>query len=186
MNMNPYNFLYFVKQLVTGGAPTTPIAAADGGFLKDVDLSGHSGTPAGSTLSSTALTFGPFMVPRDFDETYDTLQLRLLGSTDTAGDVTVVTSLVSAAVPGSSTTVTLGTTSTVVNFADALNYAAITLDASKLGLTRDTVFSVSTVIPGVSNQIDVVSGHLSYASDLVAYDMYGNDIVNGKQQAVRG
>jgi hypothetical protein len=62
----------------------------------------------------------------------------------------------------------------------------ITIDLSGLNFVRDTVLSISTVTPGYAGTITLFGGFLTFASDLVAYDMFGFDIVNGREQAVRG
>lgn len=99
---DPINFLSQAKQIETGSNLST---AADGGFLRDTDVTQsfitrtatYSSTTGITTnavayalLASTgASTFGPFQVPRAYDQTSDQLQLRILGSTAGTGSSTI-------------------------------------------------------------------------------------------------
>lgn len=186
MNLSCSNFLYAIKQLVVGGDPPTTLQAADGGFLRDIDITRATGGIGASTISSTAIVVGPFIVPRDYDETYDTLQLHLLGSTNATGSTLIVAALTTVAKPGSSTTVSLGPTSTRVDFSSTSTYTPFTISLSGLGLKRDTVYNISTLTPGSSHIFPVRGGNLTYASDLVAYDGTGREQVGTTQQMVRG
>jgi hypothetical protein len=172
--MNEFNFTSRLKGI-----------APDGGFFRDVDISAIAGTPAGSTFSSTAKTIGPFMIPRDYDEERDVLQLRLLGSTNVTSTLNIVTSAVTAAVVGASTTATQGTTSTNVTFSASSTYNGFILNLSGLGFKRDTIFKISTVIPASEGVVDLVGGCLVYASDLVAYSQNA-ELVGSTYQRIRG
>jgi hypothetical protein len=114
-DFNSNNYLREVKQTTTGSNQGTN---CDGGFLVDFDvsdrflvttavLSGSTGaygsnstsplaTGVVTLLSSTASfvstgasTFGPFFIPRDYDQTSDNLQFRFLGSTAGTGQSTI-------------------------------------------------------------------------------------------------
>jgi hypothetical protein len=118
MRFTPDNFLYMIKQLVTG-ANADPIEdsgtaqAADGGIWRDnvgslgdiVNLGAHTTTSTFSTAANdpantisvltTAATFAAatighlsFFVPRDYDEASDRLVLRLNIQSTSASDVT--------------------------------------------------------------------------------------------------
>ena len=182
----PHNFLYMVKQIVTGGGlDHSNMKANDGGFFKDEDI-----TPLlnGSTLNSTGVTtLGTICLPRDYDSASDILQLHLTGSTNAGSTQTFVVGLTGVSIPGSSSIVaTKGPKSTTFIFTQSTGCEEINIDLSGFGLTRGTTFS--TVISTASNGCSflVKGGVLVINSCLVAYDGKSYETVGSTQQQIRG
>jgi len=192
MKLSLNNFLYGLKQIITGGGRTsgTGPKPADGGFLHDRQLDYIDELNSGG-ITPSGTSFDYFILPRDYDEAVDTLQLHLLGSTAYTGDLTIVSYLIDVLVPGNSTAVSTAAQSTTFTLPNtAGEFYTFTLDLSDNGMKRDTAFRVSTIAVStatqVANSTGVIHGHLTYASDLVSYDMYGYEPVNKQQQLIRG
>jgi hypothetical protein len=191
MKLSLNNFLYGLKQIVTGGSPlnATSIHAADGGFLHDKQLDFIDEINGAITQAGTSFDY--FIIPRDYDEAVDTLRLHLLGSTAYTGDLTIVAYLTDVMVPGNSTAISTAAQSTTFTLPTvAGTFYTFDIDLSGNGMKRDTAFSISTVavstITQPTSSTDVIHGHITYASDLVAYDMFGTEPVNQLPQEVRG
>lgn len=182
MRASASNFLYFLKQIVTGGGRADPssgtLQAADGGFLRDVDYSNELFTA--QSISSTAFVTGKIAIPRDYDETVDTLQLWLTGSTGSnGGTLTVQSKLVSTIIPNSTGVFVSSTVSTSIALpsTSTLNFM-FGIDLSGQGLKRGSIGKISTVASGQSGIISVTGGFLTYASDLVAYNEFAQEVIS--------
>ena len=191
--MNSWNFLQWVKQIVPGSNAN---GAADGGFLVDVDITkamySTTATYASTTLSTgtvtvaqsiptigsttgTAASYGPFKITRDYDQTSDNLQFRLLGSTVSTSTITLVSWLSNVAVPGASTLSTYNTQSTQYAFTGS-TFIAFTLNQSGNSMAQDDVYTFNVSTTG-GLIVTVVGGAIVYSSDLVAWDQYGSEMI---------
>ena len=193
MNLTLFNFLQEIKQIITGTAANT---SADGGFLVDVDISkilqqlSTSSTVSGPVTtynaiipSTGSLSVGPFSIGRDYDQASDILQFRFTGSTSATSTDTVTSWLTSVTVPGSSSQSTLS--AQVVSTAFVANYwNNFGISQAGNGLAQGDVFFLN--LSTNNSPITVAGGTLTYASCLVAYDMYGNELVGTSTQEIRG
>jgi hypothetical protein len=192
MTLNEYNYLYGIKQIITGGNVSS---AADGGFLEDQDISfelrGFS-TGATSTVvmyntvipSTGTIVYGPFHIPRSYDQTSDTLQFRFLGTVG-ANITEPVAAWLNIYAPGVSTSpanTTVAQNATVTLSTGYYNVFAVSVSGN--GLAQDDVIylnlSTSTV------PITVIGGAMVFDSCQVAWDMYGNEFVGTSTQEIRG
>ena len=199
-DIDPGNFLTQVKQIITG---SNLGQAADGGYLVDFDvtsvfnsfvLSGSTGayganstsplstgviTPTLPTLISTAAsTFGPFWVPRNYDQTSDQLMFRILGSTSTTGNPSVtISGALTIYAPGQSTSSTTTVQTNVQTFTSA-TFQNFGLDFSGNGLQYGDAFKLTLSTSGPS--IPVLGVAETYSSVLVAWQDYnGNALLTG-------
>lgn len=197
MKYGPQNFLYGIKQLVSGSnkpAATGGVPGVDGGFNQDYMLDNGdvvlgTGTTYTTTsnvpilsnaASSTNLTVGTFsyLIPRDYDQASDKLLIRIVaksaGGTDTP-KITVAssTSALGGTVGVAGTSVTSASTSSTL--------AVYEFDLSGQGLVRDTILSaVITLATHNTDAFQVFFIEIVYASNLVAYtdgvDALGNPL----------
>ena len=196
MRFTPDNFLYMIKQLVTG-ANADPLEnsgtaqAADGGIWKDQinSLADVVNLGAGTTLTTAETgmsvlhtaaagqTVGhiSFIVPRDYDEASDRLLIRLLVQ-GSGGDPTT-------GITGTPYVKLLGTAAvagTVVNATAPFSTTTQLLTATEqvfeivyqgLGLKRDTVIDTtvaySAALAGTANIYGI---EYSFYSTIVSYN----------------
>lgn len=185
MRFTPDNFLYALRQIVTGGGKlsNSTLPAPDGGFNQDVNVGLNSGPLAsGATLttsnnvpiissaaSSTALLINTnsFIVPRDYDQTTDKVIVRIFAKSAGTTDTPTLT-------VASSTTVLAGTVGvaakSITGAAISNKVAVYEYDLSGLGLVRDEILSF-TLTSAVHNTdaVQVFAIELVYASTLVAF-----------------
>jgi hypothetical protein len=196
MRASPSNFLYFLKQVVTG-ANADPIEdsgtaqAADGGIWKDqinsladvVNLGGSTTLTTAETgmsvlhTAATGQAIGhvSFIVPRDYDEASDRLLIRLLVQSS-GGDLTTgitgtpyVKLLGTAAVAGTlvNATVPFSTTTQLLTATEQV----FEIVYQGLGLKRDTVIDTtlaySAALAGTANIYGI---EYSFYSTIVSYN----------------
>jgi len=187
MKLSLNNFLYGIKQIVTGNTTT------DGGFLRDTHnligesvlatsvtyIADGSGYPVlNAAASITAVAAIPFILPRDYDEAVDVFTVEVVaymaGATDTPTltldpDKQVIGSASSqmAVSSGSLTTAALSTTATKYTFSLSAN-----------GLLRDTLVKL-TLTSGAhtTDALRVLSVRITYRSTLVSYNEFASDRV---------
>jgi hypothetical protein len=188
MLFDEHVFLYGVKQLVTGSNAS---AAADGGFLQDFDYTQELLSTAASTFGSTGQFAGnTFKIGRDYDQASDQLQFRLLGSTAFTGTEVIWVWLTNVRTPGASTVSSTTPQSTLQAFSTGI-YTAYSVSASGNGLAQDDVITVNfstSPATGQANPPLIINFGMcaTYASCLVAYDMYGVEFVGTSTQEIRG
>ena len=192
MRFNPDNFLYLIKQLVTGlnGDSITDsgtASSADGGISKDVPLGEGSVVLVSGTafkLSTiTNLTTVPVLetasgdssigatsiqIPRDYDEASDHFSLRLnvvLGNAGDAGDTLVGT-------PAIKTAFTAVTPFTTTNASLSTTPQTVEITLNGYGLLRDQVISIGLAYGTAlgSGVADVLSVQYHYDSTIVSYN----------------
>lgn len=185
------NFLYALKQIVTGGGKlsNSTLQAPDGGFNKDEQLDVTdavlgTGTTAGlvsnmvaltNAASSTTVGTWQYQIPRDYDQTTDKLIVRVIadsaGTTDTP-KLTVTPHTLS--LGGTSVAITgIQTSSGVSN-----KPAVFEFDFSGNGLSRDELIAFTlTTAAHTTDAVQVYGFQVVYASCLVAYTdaTLGND-----------
>ena len=124
MKLSLNNFLYGVKQIVTGGGDS---GVNDAGFLHEEQSLLDS---AGYSTGTTDLGESHFVVPRDYDEATDEFKLkvagRMAGSTDTP-DIDVV---ISRTRVGESDVTTL-TSTTIITLDDTYDTAELDLSGEE-------------------------------------------------------
>ena len=179
--------------------------AADGGYLRDQDISYSMRTLSGVTTgtastggvlpvtvsladaiipSTGSLELGPYHINRDYDQTSDVLQFRFTGYTATS-TTEQISAWLQIWVPGSSTL----PTSTTAPQNSSTTFPASTLDAfavsvSGNGLAQDDI--VYLFLSTATNPITLKGGALVYAATQVAWDMYGVELVGNSSQQIRG
>lgn len=187
MYFDEHVFLYGVKQIVTG---TNDNQAADGGFLVDVDYSIALASTAASTIVSTASTAGPIIkISRDYDQASDQFQFRFIGSTAFTGNLVLWSWLTNIRTPGASTVTSTTPQSTVQTFVNGV-YTAYSVSLSKNGLAQDDVVNINfstSAATGFGNPAAITNFGVceTYASCLVAYDMYGTELIGQSTQQIR-
>jgi hypothetical protein len=191
------NYLENIKQIVTGSQLN---GSADGGYLRDKDITfqlrGLSTGPIGSTSTvgtnivsyntvipppGSSIQYGPFQIPRSYDQTSDILQFRLLGSTATAVTELVLASLAIYS-PGASTASTTATVGTSFTF-PANTFTAFSIPASGYGLAQDDAVYLN--LQSSTTSITVFSGAMVWADCTVAWDQYGSEFVGPSTQEIR-
>lgn len=185
MKLSLNNFLYGIKQIVTGGGLEKDgiTAVNDAGYLLDENDLLDAGTlPSGTTFTTdtngfailsvaatnTTVTSLGFWVPRDYDEATDELHVRFAANSAGATDTPTVTVTPKfQAVGGSSTAFSPAT-----QVSAALSATAQLFDFvwRKQGLKRDT-FVVFTFTSGAhtTDALQVRSLGVTYRSTLVSY-----------------
>lgn len=200
MRFNPDNFLYLLKQIVTGVNTATVSSigssgASDGGIQRDVSLSlndivilqtgstvklstvtNYTAVPAVETAAgNTSIGYISLQIPRDYDESSDRFSLRFsvitanadagitLTGTPTVsatGIAPVSTAAVTAVIPFTTTSASLGQTEQVVE---------IILNGYKL--VRDTVLSVALAYAGTTTGVaDILGIQYKYDSTIVSFN----------------
>lgn len=194
MHFSPNNFLYLVKQLVTGGLKpdaTGPLPA-DGGFYLDYQVALGSGiNSTGATIisvnnvpilssaaSNTLITDIGFLVPRDYDEASDQIKVRLLARS--GGTTNTPTLTVASSTTQLGSTVGVAGTS-VVSAAITAVEAAYEFDLSGQGLTRDSILNFTvTASAHTTDTVQIFGIEVVYASCLVSwkdgFDALGNPL----------
>lgn len=182
--LTPINALYMLKQLIVGSNTN---GAADGGYLQDIDYSAALFSSAtSSTISTTSAgAIGPFKVPRDYDSNSDTLQFRFLGSTGTttaAPGQPISTFLSLVMTPGGGAAgSTLATHVSSTAFVNG-TLTAFSVDVSGSGLAQDDTFYLNL---STTHNITLFGAAMVYRSCLVAFSMYGNELVGTSTQEIR-
>jgi hypothetical protein len=170
MNFNPSNFLYHVKQLVTGvngdlipngviPAKAGNAQSADGGIQVERPLTFASVTAATGTASTIATL--TFPVTRDYDETSDHLRIRLV-AVDAGADAGVTITGTPTFTPiatgtsttGSAVTATAPFSTTSLDVTTTLQVFEINLSGN--GLHRDDTVSVAIALAGTTTHIVTV------------------------------
>lgn len=191
MLFEPGNFLYMIKQLVTGNNGILNriggASAADGGIqvdhqydLTDMVLLGTSVAVAAfdtnayglkTHATTTAIGEVEFVVPRDYDEATDQFQFNLLIAQ--AAQVTDTNVLITATpyimTPGSNTLVT-GTAATVGP--TTLLPVWYTLTLSGMGLKRQQIAYIKFSIANnatTGDEASILGITVTYASTIVSY-----------------
>jgi hypothetical protein len=190
MKLSLNNFLYGVKQIVTGGGNTD---VNDAGFLKDVFYSaasiGTTGTSAQTTNSLPHFVrvldaddedaIFAFEIPRDYDEATDHLSVKLRVRLESGTSIDLTADSLNRAVPGADP----------ANEADYSAPAATTVDGAKeievdlsgLGWTKDEqgVLNFAASNRTSAGIAHVLGGEITYRSTLVSYneeDSNGNPL----------
>lgn len=206
MNLSQDNYLYAIKQIITG--QNTSSGAADGGFLVDEDISKNLqvistavtlGTGALSTTvisASTVITnpvipstgsiqFGPFHIGRDYDQASDTCQFRFTGSVAAGAVTEPIAAWLNVYAPGavpSSSTATAVQTATCTLVSTTYNAFAVSVSGNSLAQDDIIYLNLSTS----TAPITVLGGALVYASCQVAWDLFGSELVGTSSQEIRG
>lgn len=194
MHLSPNNFLYLIKQTVTGGlAPnTTGPLPADGGFNLDAvlslapDVPGASATVVNvnntpvlsSAASQTTIGTWSFPIGRDYDEAGDQIRVRLLARS--AGATNTPTLTVNSFITALGGTVGVAGT-IVVGTAITATEAAYEFNLSGQGLVRDSVLSFNVVAGAhTTDAVQIFAVEVTYASCLVSFrdglDALGNPL----------
>lgn len=191
MRFTPDNFLYALKQIVTGGGKlsNSTLQAPDGGFNRDEQLDVTdavlgTGTTAGlvsnmvaltTAASSTTVGTWQYQIPRDYDQTTDKLIVRVIadsaGTTDTPKLTVTPHTLVLGGTPVAITGITSSTG--VSNVPQVFEF-----DFSGNGLVRDELFALTlTTAAHTTDAVQTYSIEIVYASTLVAFldETLGND-----------
>jgi hypothetical protein len=160
------NFLYFLKQLVTGEGPV------DGGILVD----GQSVLDSAESASGqTTLAEANYVVPRNYDEASDHLKLNFTGRMDGTTDTPDVDVVVTLTRKGESDS-TIQSSTTVFSLDDSYDDAV--LDLSGNGLQRGDFLDIAITIGSHSTDgVERLSVRPEYRSTLVSYD--DGDDANG-------
>jgi len=183
-DLNPLNYLREIKQVITG---TNQGTNCDGGYLRDIDVSPTFNTPL--LVSTGVSTFGPFQVPRAYDQTTDNLQLRFLGSTAGTGSSTIT---VYGLLTIYSTGAAAGVASAVASAASVVNngvFSNIGWQITGAGLQYPDAFTVALSTAGGNYQ--VYSAALVISDCTVAFSDYTNsqnvvtEFVGGSTQQLR-
>lgn len=218
MNLNLFNYLEELKQIITGSgvgpsgagvgvAPSTQggNCAADGGYLRDQDISYSMRTLSGVTTgvastggvlpvtvtlanavipSTGSLILGPYHINRDYDQTSDVLQFRFTGSITGATEANAaISAWLLPYTPGLSTeTATTPQNSSTVFSTSFLTAFSVSLSGN--GLAQDDI--IYLYLSTASEPITLYGGALVYAATQVAWDMYGVELVGTSSQQIRG
>lgn len=214
MKLTPNNFLQLIKNLVTGGGlasvnvsgtttnQLSTIMPADAGFFIDVEYPVNSLIqPATGTAIATAFTNGkaikwtagstqsvvvPFIIPRDYDQSFDWIDLTIVGAKAGAGSDTPSFTVQAFVLPvgAAATNAAANPNATVFNikvptvtFTQSTAIAHFNFQGN--GLQRKQI--VNFVITPTGNttagqEILLADASLTYASCLVAFqeDSLGN------------
>lgn len=190
MNLSLSNFLYGIKEIVTGGGRTDDgTVRNDAGFVRDVpvllgalDLSSNVALAADETNARVALVQEAndsvfhltFPIPRDYDEATDELKVRVLASqlTVSTDDDVELDSEVYVKTAGSALGSDLDPTApgTVLSTTEQW----VEFDLSQNSLTRDDVVNFELITNGANDtdgeEVLIHAVELSYRSTLVSYD----------------
>lgn len=161
MLFDPSNFLYVVRQIVTGGGRSSggqPMS--DSGFLVDRHVAGATVAAEGATASFS------FVIPRDYDEATDELRVAITGKMDGATDTPAVTATVTAQTPGEAAE-TLANGASVGTFGAALQ--AFEIDLSGHGLRRGDLVTVALAIGAHTTDALSFVASETHRSTLVSY-----------------
>lgn len=185
MKFSLNNFLYAIKQIVTGGGfavnSGNTLTSADGGFNQDYNLGLNSGVPASSTVTyttssnvpvlqaaaatTTVGTFG-FLVPRDYDQATDKLIVRILAKMAGATDAPTLTVAPKVNPLGVAQT----TPASVVSAALSTTERAFEFNLSGNGLARDAIVSFTlTAGAHTTDALLIYAIEVVYASCIVSY-----------------
>jgi hypothetical protein len=168
MTFDAINFLQSLKQIETG---TNVGQAVDGGFLRDLDISPQLVHPL---LASTGVsTFGPFQIPRAYDQESDQLQFRFLGST--AGTGTSAISLIGS--------INIFSTGAIASVVSPVQTATTTVNNGQIsnigwaiqgaGLQYPDAFTLTLSTSGGNYQ--VMTGAIVISDTLVAWADYNQN-----------
>jgi len=184
------NFLYALKQIVTGGGKlsNSTLQAPDGGYNKDEQLDVTdavlgTGTTTGlvsnmvaltTAASSTTVGTWQYQIPRDYDQTTDKLIVRITADSAGTTDTPTLTLTPHTLLPGGTSVAVTGKVSAAVTNKPAV----YEFDFSGNGLVRDQ-FIAFTLTTGAhtTDAVQTYGVQVVYASCLVAYTdaTLGND-----------
>lgn len=218
MKLTPNNFLQLIKNLVTGGGlasvnvngtttnQLSTIMPADAGFFVDIEYPVNSLIqPASGTTLATAFTNGkaikwtaantnsvviPFIIPRDYDQSFDWIDLTLVGAKAGAGSDTPKFTVQAFVLPmnASATNSAMNPNASVFN----INVPVVTFTQSTAiahfnfqgnGLQRKQIINFVVTPSGNATggqELLLADASITYASCLVAFqeDSLGNDPVD--------
>lgn len=189
MRFTPDNFLYMVKQLVTGTnlpVTTSKTGIPDGGIKVDRPYTVNAIAPLGAnatvgalnnqpavTTASTYTNIGTFgiQVPRDYDEASDNFKLRITAIQQTA--VSSQTLLGTPYINGvAGTQVTGKAPFATANLNLSITAQVVELDFTGLGLKRDQIFSVVLAYGAAAGTsgTSIIGLQTHYDSTIVSYN----------------
>lgn len=164
MKLSLNNFLYGLKQIVTGDGDV------DGGIL--VDAQNVLQSPE-SASGNTALPAASFVVPRDYDESTDHLKLNLAGRMDGATDTPAFQVAVTRTRVGASDS-TIQSNTTVFSLDDSYDEAV--LDLSGNGLQRGDHLDIAVTLGAhTTDGAERLAVRPEYRSCVVSYDEFDSN-----------
>lgn len=193
MKFSPNNYLYMVKQLVTGSdvpVLTGGSVPADGGYLVDQPFMLNNGVLAASTITYTTASTVPLIsaaaattnigvwsmqIPRDYDQTSDKFIVRILARSAGATNTPTLTVASSTTIMNSTGAIASGVAigapgTSVTSAALSTTLTEYEFDLSGQGLTRDSILSFNLAASAhTTDAVQVFAIAAVYASCQVSW-----------------